>query len=228
MTTRAASATRPTESAENYLKAVYAVERGGVRAATGELAVRLGVAPSSVTGMLRRLGERGLLTVESRRGAQLTAAGRRVALRTLRRHRVLEAYLASVLGYSWDGVHVEAERLEHAVSDELIERMAAAMGHPTVDPHGAPIPAADGTVDETEHASLVDLPVGQHARVVRVVSADPAMLRYLHDLGVRPCVDVVVVARAASDGPITILVRGHSRLLVPAVAGRVLIDPSVR
>jgi DtxR family Mn-dependent transcriptional regulator len=125
---------------EDYLKAIYTIGNGSGAAPTNEIAQRLAIAPASVTGMVRRLAEQGLLAYERYRGVRLTEAGRRAALRTLRRHRVIEAYLTRALGYSWDRVHDEAERLEHAASDDLVDRMAAMIGEPEVDPHGAPIP----------------------------------------------------------------------------------------
>ena len=212
-------------SVEDYLKAIYAVERGGVAAATQDIAHRLGVAAGSVSGMVRRLAEQGLVSHEPHRGATLTEAGRRAALRTLRRHRVLEAYLATALGYPWDRVHDEAERLEHAASDELIDRMAAALGEPTVDPHGAPIPTRAGTVDETVHRPLDGLAVGERARVVRVSDEDPDMLRYLDALDLRPGAEVLLAARAPFGGPITVEVAGVPRLVGPALAAHVLVAP---
>jgi DtxR family Mn-dependent transcriptional regulator len=125
---------------EDYLKAIYSIGKGSGHAATNEIAQRLAIAPASVTGMVRRLADQGLLAYERYRGVKLTESGRRAALRTLRRHRVIESYLTEALGYPWDRVHAEAERLEHAVSDELVDRMAAKIGEPEVDPHGAPIP----------------------------------------------------------------------------------------
>ena len=128
-------------SVENYLKTIYSL--GGARgaAATNDIADRLNLTPASVTGMVRRLADHGLLAYERYRGVRLTQAGRIAALRTVRRHRVIEAYLSKALGYKWDTVHAEAERLEHAASDELVDRMAAAIGEPGEDPHGAPIPS---------------------------------------------------------------------------------------
>lgn len=215
-----------TASAEDYLKAVYAAEHSGEPAATGDLAQRLGVASSSVSGMVRRLAEQGLLTVERYQGARLTSEGRRVALRTLRRHRVLESYLAAMLGYSWDVVHGEAERLEHAASDELIDRMAVLLGNPSVDPHGAPIPSADGLVDDTRYEPLAELAIGQRARVARVTGHDAGLLGYLGELGLRPGAAVMVVARAPYDGPITVTVSGDVRQVGPTVARRVLVAPA--
>ena len=210
-----------TEPVEDYLKAVYELELAGDAAATTTLAHRLGVAPASVSGMVRRLAEQGFVAHEPYRGVRLTDRGRRAALRTLRRHRVIEAYLATVLGYPWDRVHPEAERLEHAASDELIDRMADALGEPTVDPHGAPIPTREGAVDETRHASLADLAPGQLARVLRVEDDDSAMLRYLAELHITPGVLVRVVARAPVGGPLSLEVDGASCAIGPALAAAV-------
>lgn len=214
-----------TEPVEDYLKAVYDLERRGAGAATtNALAERLGVAPASVSGMVRRLADQGLLAYERYRGVRLTDAGRRAALGTLRRHRIIESYLATVLGYPWDRVHAEAERLEHAASDELIDRMAAALGDPAFDPHGAPIPTRDGAVDERAHITLADLADGQRGRVVRVHDEDGAMLRYLAQLGLVPGTDVTLVSRAPFDGPITVDLAGKSCALGPHVAGQVLVE----
>jgi DtxR family Mn-dependent transcriptional regulator len=125
---------------EDYLKVIFELEAADGVAGTNEIAAALDIAPASVSGMIRRLAEHGLIAHERYRGVRLTKSGRRAALRTIRRHRVIEAYLTSALGYPWNRVHNEAERLEHAASDELIDRMAAAIGEPSIDPHGAPIP----------------------------------------------------------------------------------------
>ena len=191
---------------EDYLKAIFEIEIGTPAGAAGtnEIAQRLGIAPASVTGMLRRLAEQGLIIYERYRGVRLSDAGRRAALRTIRRHRVIEAYLAKALGYPWDRVHDEAEQLEHAASDELIDRMAAAIGEPTTDPHGAPIPTREGTLDTPTLVALADVTVGEVVRVRQVGDKDPERLRYLAELGVTPGADVRVVARAPFGGPITL------------------------
>lgn len=129
-----------TAPVEDYLKVIFEFEMAGGMAGTNEIAAALGFAPASASGMIRRLADQGLIEYERYRGARLTTVGRRAALRIIRRHRVIEAYLTQALGYSWDEVHDEAERIEHAASDELIDRMAAAIGDPLHDPHGAPIP----------------------------------------------------------------------------------------
>ena len=212
-----------TAPVEDYLKAIYAIQQGGDAATTNALAERLELAPASVSGMVRRLATQGLLEHEPYRGARLTAAGRIAALRTLRRHRVLESYLATVLGVPWDDVHSDAEQLEHAASDALIDRMAHALGDPLFDPHGAPIPSRDGTVDETRHATLADWPVGTTGTVKSVSDKDPVMLRYLGELELRPGAMIVVHARAPYDGPIDVMVGQSLRQIGPTAARAVRI-----
>jgi DtxR family Mn-dependent transcriptional regulator len=220
------SSTEPlTAPVEDYLKAIYTIGKGTRAAATNEIAQRLALAPASVSGMVRRLADQGLLAYERYHGVKLTETGRRAALRTLRRHRVIEAYLAQALEYPWDRVHAEAERLEHAASDELVDRMAATMGEPEVDPHGAPIPTRDGAVDETEYTSLADLAVDTPGIVMRVTDEDPAMLRYLAELSVVPGKRVMVKSRAPYGGPITLAVGRQEVSVGPALAAHVLTAP---
>src|SRR5918911_3950206 len=150
-----------TRSVEDYLKAIYRLSPEGRAASTSDIAHLLELSAPSVSGMVKRLSELGLLEHVPYRGVQLTDAGRRAALRMVRRHRLIEAYLVEFLGYSWDTVHEEAERLEHAVSDTMVERMATALGHPSVDPHGDPIPTADGAVEELASTPLAVIEVGE-------------------------------------------------------------------
>lgn len=210
---------------EDYLKAIYELERSGDAAGTKEIARALHIAPASVSGMVRRLAEQGLIAHERYRGVRLTTKGRRAALRTLRRHRVIEAYLAEALGYPWDRVHDEAELLEHAASDELVDRMAAAIGEPATDPHGAPIPTREGAMDERRLASLDDLAPGTEARIQRVEDDDPERLRYLGGLGIRPGARIRVVERAPYGGPITLRVARAERHVGPELARHVLVIP---
>lgn len=213
-----------TAPAEDYLKAIYEIERAGTAAFTNDIAGRLSIAPASVSGMIRRLARQGLLKHERYHGVRLTNTGRRAALRTLRRHRILECYLAQVLGYDWDRVHEEAERLEHAASDELIDRMATSLGDPVVDPHGAPIPTRDGTVDETRHRSLADLHAGDRARVLRMADEDGEFLRYLGDLGIVPGTEIAIAHRAPFDGPLTVRVGRASQSIGAGAAARVIVE----
>ena len=178
---------------------------------------------------MRRLADQGLITHEPYHGANLTTSGRRAALRTLRRHRVIEAYLTSALGYSWDRVHDEAERLEHAASDELIDRMAAAIGEPATDPHGAPIPTREGTMQERTLVALSSLAAGDSARVAAVSDRNAERLRYLAELGIVPGVDVTVIAREPFEGPIALRIGdGEKRTIGPALAGQILVTPRTR
>ncbi len=200
-----------TASVEDYLKAVYRITLRSDVASTSELAAELNVAAASVTGMVRRLAEQGLLDHVPYRGVRLTASGRQAALRTIRRHRIIETYLTRVLHYPWDHVHDEAEHLEHAASDELIERMAEALGHPEEDPHGAPIPAADGTVLERTLLTLADMDTGVRVRIVMVSDRDAALLRYLAEQGLKPGAEVKIIDKAPFDGPITLGLRSRKK-----------------
>lgn len=213
-----------TRQAEDYLKVIYEIEQGGAPAATTEIAEQLDVAAASVSGMLQRLSRLGLVKVEPYRGARLSAPGRVVALQLLRRHRVIESYLVTKLGYGWADVHAEAERLEHAASAELIDRMAEALGNPVADPHGAPIPTATGRVDERRLSSIADLPIGARARVVRMSDRDAEFLRYVAKLGIVPGVTVRVAEREPFNGPIVLVVGRTRRSIGTAAASRVYVD----
>ncbi len=225
---RSAGARRPppelTGQAEDYLKAVYELEQGESPAGTNALAGRLGIAAASVSGMLQRLARLGLVHTERYRGTRLTEAGRAVALQLIRRHRIIESYLVTRLGFAWDDVHDEAERLEHAASTELIERMAQDLGHPTADPHGAPIPTVEGVVDERRFGSLASLDVGTTARVSRMSDRDATLLRYLADRGIRPGARVRVESREAFDGAIVLTVGRTRQTISPAAAEKVWVE----
>lgn len=211
-----------TRSVEDYLKAIYRLSPDGRPAATSEIAHLLELSAPSVSGMVKRLSEQGLLEHVPYKGVQLTAEGRRAALRMVRRHRMIEAYLVATLGYSWDTVHEEAERLEHAVSDQLVERMAAVLGHPTFDPHGDPIPGTDGAIRELACVPVYDLPIGETAEIRRVAASDPDRLRYLASLGLRPGVTVTLIERQPFDGPVTIEAGGE-RHVIGSELGHVLL-----
>ncbi len=191
---------------EDYLKAIYKLAHEGEGAAvgTGAVAQALGVSAPSATNMLKRLAAAGLIEHRSRRGVTLTPAGEKAALEVVRHHRLLELYLTEALGYSWDTVHAEADRLEHAVSEELEARLDAVLGYPTVDPHGDPIPALDGTVTAAPDRPLPSLEPGQTGIVGRVSDADPAKLRYLADLGLVPGAAVTLLETLPFDGPLRV------------------------
>lgn len=207
-----------TRSVEDYLKAIYRLSPEGRPAATSDIAQLLELSAPSVSGMVKRLSELGLLEHIPYKGVQLTAEGRRVALRMVRRHRLIEAYLVGFLGYTWDTVHDEAERLEHAVSDTLVERMAAALGYPQVDPHGDPIPTADGAIVEAAYVPLADVPVGETARVGKVDARDPERLRYIASVGLTPGAAVTVLDRQPFQGPLTVSTGGRQHVLGNALA----------
>jgi DtxR family Mn-dependent transcriptional regulator len=175
--------------------------------------------------MVKRLSEAGLIEHVPYRGVQLTHQGRRAALRTIRRHRILEAYLARFLAYDWDSVHDEAERLEHAVSDELIARMARALGEPSVDPHGAPIPTVEGDIDETELASLAEAAVGSEVVLRQVNDDNPALLRYLAEQGLTPGVRLRVTGRQPFNGPTIVDLAGVARIIAHEVAATLRCEP---
>src|SRR4051812_44987343 len=188
---------------EDYAKAIYVLEtRSPDPVTTNALAERLEVTPGSVSAMLKKLGELGLVAHQRYRGVRLTASGRRIALEVIRHHRLLELFLAEVLDMPWDRVHQEAEVLEHVLSSELEEVIAAKLGNPTVDPHGDPIPSADFEIDERATPALSDLAIGTHGVFVRVSDSDPEMLRYLGARGVTPGAHFEVIDRQPFGGPL--------------------------
>lgn len=211
-----------TRSGEDYLKAIYRLSPEGRPASTSEIAHLLDLSAPSVSGMVKRLSELGLLEHIPYKGVQLTDAGRRAALRMVRRHRLIEAYLVEFLAYGWDTVHAEAERLEHAVSDTLVERMAAALGHPSVDPHGDPIPEADGSIHELACTALHEVAVGRTVEIRRVAEGDPERLRYLAALGLVPGVTLTLVDRQPFGGPVTVEAAGVRHVIGSELAQVVL------
>ncbi len=194
------------EAIQDYLKEIYKLQVENGRATTTQIARRLHVAPSSATAMLKKLAVLGLAEHARYRGVVLTAAGERVALEVIRHHRLLEQYLAETLGLSIDAVHAEADRLEHALSEELETLIDRSLGYPTHDPHGDPIPDAALNVDRTELRPLADLEPGERAIVRRVPDGDPELLRYLSELALLPGEAVEMRRSAPAGGPFTIVV----------------------
>jgi DtxR family Mn-dependent transcriptional regulator len=192
---------------EDYLKAVYALEERDLGpVTTTDLANRLGVSVSSASGMVGKLGRLGLVTHRRYRNIELTDEGRIVALAVLRRHRIVELYLVEALGFRWDEVHEEAEVLEHAISDKLLARMAAALGNPTRDPHGDPIPTTDGHIVVVPTTKLSALQPGMAGELVRVADSNPELLRYLADHHISLGDRVEAVERQPLDGPLLVRV----------------------
>jgi DtxR family Mn-dependent transcriptional regulator len=199
---------------EDYAKAIYALEAvGDGSVTTTAIAERMGVTAASASGMVRKLCELDLVSHEPYKGVQLSPKGARVALEVIRHHRLLELYLAEDLGVPWDRVHDEAEVLEHVLSEELEDLIAAKLGDPTHDPHGDPIPTADGEIDETPTRALADLEPGARGVFVRVSDSDPDMLRYLAERGIAPGDGFEVVAREPFEGPLTVLFGERSHVL---------------
>ena len=218
----------PSSTVENYLKTIYMGQSaltGGTRLVPmGLVASTLGVAPGTATTMIKTLAESGLAEYEPYSGVRLTASGEKLAALVLRRHRLVELFLVQVMGMSWAEVHDEAEQLEHVVSDRLIERMDEMLGRPTHDPHGDPIPDADGAVASGHHDSLLTCPLETPLRVKRVADQDPAFLRFIESNGLKPGEAIEVESRdSAADAvrlrkpkraPLTIGMRAASKLLV--------------
>lgn len=211
---------------ENYLRAIHEIERREGKVTTSALAQRLEVAAASVTGMVKKLAESGLVDHQPYQGVVLTEAGRQRALEVVRHHRLLETYLHEALGVPWDQVHAEADRWEHVLSEEMEDRIDALLGHPTHDPHGSPIPGRDGTLAPLPAKRLSHLAPGQMATVARVSTPSEEMLRYLGNRGLRPGVSVEVLAVEPFNGPLTIRVGEAEHLLSREVALCVaVVDP---
>ena len=220
---------RLSRSVEDYLKAIYGLCEAGDPAATRDIAERLDVQPASVSGMVKRMAESELLEHVPYRGVRLTPRGQREALRILRRHRVLETYLHERLGYTWDDVHAEAERLEHAASDRLIDRMAAALDDPRHDPHGAPIPDASGTIDSARYPTLASQGLPTRVVIQAVHDEDPERLRYFEARGLLPGVSLILEDRLPFDGVVTVRVGGESgtvETLGELLASRIHVAPA--
>lgn len=203
----------PTSAIEDYAKTIYALqERGEAAVGTTALAERMGVTAASASGMVKRLGELGLVDHTPYHGVKLTDRGRRVALEVIRHHRLLELYLVRSLGVPWDRVHAEAEVLEHVLSEDLEELIAAKLGDPTLDPHGDPIPTRELEIVQVATRSLASLGAGQTGRLTRVSDSDPDMLRFLSERGIGPGDEFEVIDRQPFDGPL--FVRFHDQVHV--------------
>src|SRR5829696_4698419 len=213
----------PSASVGDYVKAIWEVA-GSEAASTKEVADRLSIAPASVTNMFTRLRERGLVEYERYRGASLTQAGRAEALRLVRRHRLIETFLTQQLGYSWEDVHDEAERLEHAVSDEFTDRLAELLGYPERDPHGDLIPAKDGTIPLEDAFPLSTSMEGTRVEVVRIGNEVPEYLSYLGERGLMPGRTIIVKEVRALDGVVTVEdEEGNTHSLGSSLAGAIFV-----
>jgi DtxR family Mn-dependent transcriptional regulator len=191
----------PSSTVENYVKQIYLEQQQATHTdeaglvAMGRLASAMGVVPGTATSMIKTLADSGLVQYEPRGGVRLTHGGEQLALHVLRRHRLVELFLVKVLGLDWSEVHAEAEELEHTISDKVLDRMDAYLDHPSVDPHGDPIPSAKGKVPAIRHVSLADCAVERTFRVARVIDQDPAFLQFVERCGLMPGVTVAVQVR---------------------------------
>ncbi len=214
----------PTTSVENYLKAIYSRQGGEERRVkTKEIAEELDISLPSVSGMVKSLAEEGLVDYEPYRGVRLTEEGQKAALRVIRNHRLIEVFLVQTLGYSWDEVHSEAERLEHAVSDKLVGRIDAYLSFPRFDPHGDPIPTAEGEVHHRDVICLRDAEAGMDLRVERVMDQTPEVLRYLDRIGLRPGSTLHVDEVLSFDGQMFLRAGGQEVTISDRLAGKMLV-----
>ncbi len=209
---------------EDYLKAIWSLQQTEAPVSTSRIAERLGLTSAAVTAMVKRLAEQKLVRHEPYYGVRLTASGELAALRIIRRHRVLELFLTQILGFEWDTVHAEAERLEHAASDELIERLAALLGEPARDPHGSAIPSPTGEVDRALHPALAEVERGEEVQVIEVQVSEPEQLRYLGTLDLYPGAWVEVTEHAPFNGPISLKVNGQPRVIDRSLAERIRVS----
>ena len=219
----------PSSTVENYLKAIYqgqsALPKGARLVPMGQVAAALGVTPGTATTMIKALAESGLAEYEPYSGVRLTAAGQKLAGMVVRRHRLVELFLVQVMGMSWDEVHDEAEQLEHAVSDRLIQRIDEMLGRPTHDPHGDPIPTADGTVRSRHLENLLTCPIGTPLRVTRIADQDPAFLRFIEKHHLKPGQSVEVEARDTVSDAVRIKGQNHLTITIGArAASKLLVE----
>ena len=222
------------QSMEDYLKVIFEVLERDDRAATSAIAERMGIAPPSVTAMLKRLDDLGLVRYEPYRGATLTKTGTERALEVVRHHRLIELYLHEALGVPWDQVHAEAEKLEHVISEDLERRMAAALDDPRVDPHGAPIPALDGSFTRVAAVALVDAAPGEDVRIIEVDDRDPELLRYLAERRLTPGMRLELIRVEPFDGAVVVRADGAELAIGRTAAAAVRVssksdgDPTTR
>jgi DtxR family transcriptional regulator, Mn-dependent transcriptional regulator len=216
--------TKLSPAIEDYLKAIYVLRQEHSEVTTSLLANHLGFAPPSITGMIQKLAKLGLVTYEPYQGVSLTEHGQRTALEVLRHHRLLELFLVQALGYSWEEVHAEAEVLEHVISETFEARIAAHLGHPTVDPHGDPIPAIDGTLPPCSGHPLTQLRSGHSGEIVRVTAQHPEHLRYFAQLGLVPGALVTLHGQAPFDGPLTVAIGDTVHHLDSRMARAILVQ----
>ncbi len=217
---------RYSQSTQDYLKSIYYLTENGSSASTNDLSKWLNFAPASITGMLKKLAsaEPPLVNYRKHQGVKLTEVGERAALEVIRHHRLLETWLVQTLGYKWDEVHEEACHLEHVISEEFENRIAAALGNPVRDPHGDPIPSPDLLMPRDESKPLSSLRPGQKAIVIRVNASDPELLRYLDDLGFVPQTQLEVSDYSPFDGNLTLDLAGCEIVLGTSITTNIFVE----
>ncbi len=217
-----------TKSAQDYLKRIYELTEDGSSASTNDLARELNIKPASVTGMIQKLAAEkpALVEYQKHQGVTLTTAGKRAALEVIRHHRLLETWLVQTLGYTWDEVHEEAERLEHVISEDFERRIAAALGNPTRDPHGELIPTADLKMPVDDSTPLSALRPNQNATIQRVIAQDPDLLRHLDGLGLTPGIQIEVTEYSAFDNNLTVRIGKKSNVLGLNITTKIFVEIS--
>jgi DtxR family Mn-dependent transcriptional regulator len=222
----------PSSTVENYLKAIYLgqsqLPEGSRLVPMGQVATTLGITPGTATTMVKALAESGLAEYEPYSGVRLTPAGQTLAGLVLRRHRLVELFLVQVMGMSWAEVHEEAEQLEHVVSERLIERIDEMLGRPTHDPHGDPIPSADGTIEPRQLDSLLTCPIGAPLKVTRIADQDPAYLRFIEENDLKPGTVIEVIGRDAAADSVNVRGRNHAPIVIGARAASKLLVETFR
>jgi DtxR family Mn-dependent transcriptional regulator len=216
------------QAIEDYLKAIHFLHLGAEKVSTSAIAERLGVAQASVTGMIKKMAEMKLVKHSPYHGVELTPAGEKIALEIIRHHRLLELYLAEAMGYTWDKVHDEAEKLEHVISEEFEEKIDEFLGRPTVDPHGAPIPTKDGQLPRFEYFALSETEAGDRVVVRMVSDRDPEKLRYLGKIGLFPNTELDVIDKAPFNGPVHIRINDDSHHLGRELADVILVERALK
>jgi len=217
----------PSSTVENYLKQIYLEQQlaPDELVSMGKLAASMGVVPGTATSMIKALADSGLVSYEPRSGVRLTSGGEQLALHVLRRHRLVELFLVKVLGLDWTEVHAEAEELEHAISDKVLERVDALLGRPSVDPHGDPIPTARGDVRQSPVRSLADCPVGKPVQIARIMDQEPAFLQFVNRCGLTPGVSATVESRDEIAQAVRVRTsRGEPTTVGTSVAAKILVE----
>ncbi len=214
----------PNRSTEDYIKNIYKLQKAGMKVTTSALAASLDLSDPSITDMIKKLSEKGYVSYAPYQGVELTRSGRRMALKILRRHRLWEMYLVKFLGFSWDQIHDEAEKLEHVTSEALEQKLDEALGYPGVDPHGDPIPSAEGELEQADYAPLAQFTAGDVVRVLRVSDSDPGILQHASRLGIRLNAKITIRDKKAFDGSMTVRVGAKQQFMSQQMTESIFVE----